>query len=49
MLSMTTQTSESLISIQESVSKPPGHNAASEIDHDIDQARNRIRASTVTA
>jgi tetratricopeptide (TPR) repeat protein len=43
MLSMTTQASEGLSSIQESLSKLHGHDSASEIDRDIDQARDRIR------
>ena len=44
MFSVTTQVSETLSTIQESVSKLHGQDTSSEVDHDIDQARDRIRA-----
>jgi hypothetical protein len=44
MLSITTQASENLSNIQESLSKLQGHDATSDIDRDIDQARDRFRA-----
>jgi tetratricopeptide (TPR) repeat protein len=44
MLSITTQVRESVSSIQESLAKVQGHDPGSDIDRDIDQARDRIRA-----
>jgi tetratricopeptide (TPR) repeat protein/DNA-binding XRE family transcriptional regulator len=44
MFSVTTQATEALSTIQESLSKLRGPDASSDIDHDIDQARDRIRA-----